>query len=424
MKKILFAIIISFPSVALSQSLSIAELWKRIENTQTYQQEEWKVRKAQEELNQDKINKLPLFYGDANLQRNLIIPTTPVPAIAFDPNAQAGAIVPLQFATKWSSKAGIQLEWNIFNPKNNLNNAQNKLILEKTKLQQQDVLEQLKIDATLTYTSIVLATLQYEKAKQDSATYAEILDVTKNRYELGRVNSGEYLAAQQEMERRNIQLIEAWSVLEEASIELRNSLDIEDIQHITTDIAGILATVENVTFVDNKMKLLGVEEQLTNLQIQQIKKQKLPTLTFNSYLGTQFFNNKLDLYKGSNWFGNSYANIALRIPISDWVWQNPQSKKAEYQLKIDQLKSKEQLLIERTEQGQKEIKINATQHKIERLNKILELAVQHQTEQHKAYLEGRILVTIYNKTVLDVNKAQQDIWQAQYELIKQIIEEL
>src|SRR5690606_23885020 len=131
-------------------------------------------------------NRIPVFYVDANIQRNLIIPTTPVPAIAFDPTAPDGAIIPLKFATKWSSKAGIQLEWNLFDPKRKANEQEQKLNVEKALLQAKEHAQDWQRDAALAYASVVLATQQYELALQDSTTYAEILDVYRARYEAGR----------------------------------------------------------------------------------------------------------------------------------------------------------------------------------------------------------------------------------------------
>src|SRR5690606_7761934 len=68
-----------------------------------------------------------MVYGDANLQRNLIIPTTPVPTIAFDLDAAEGVIIPLKFTTKWSAKVGLQAEWRIFDPKQRLDEKEREL---------------------------------------------------------------------------------------------------------------------------------------------------------------------------------------------------------------------------------------------------------------------------------------------------------
>lgn len=112
MKHIFRIISVLFISInyANGQSLSIKELWAQIDQAANIQGKKLNVDLQKEQLKVRNSERLPVIYGDINLQRNLIIPTTPVPAIAFDPNAPEGAILPLKFSTKWNSKAGVQLE--------------------------------------------------------------------------------------------------------------------------------------------------------------------------------------------------------------------------------------------------------------------------------------------------------------------------
>src|SRR5690606_10869616 len=118
---------------------------------------------------------LPVLYGDANLQNNLIIPTTPVPSIAFDPNASADAITPLRFATRWSSKAGLQLEWQIFDTSRSKEVSIKDHELQIAQIEAEESLHQWRVDATLAYTAVVLAHEQNTQSREDSVLYAQIL---------------------------------------------------------------------------------------------------------------------------------------------------------------------------------------------------------------------------------------------------------
>ena len=77
------------------------------------------VQAAREAIHEARLKKLPEVFGDFNLQKNLIIPTTPVPANAFNPGAPEGEILPLKFTTKHSGNTGINASYDVFNPVKN-----------------------------------------------------------------------------------------------------------------------------------------------------------------------------------------------------------------------------------------------------------------------------------------------------------------
>ena len=114
MKKIFVSLFLCGCSLGFGQDLSLKDA---LFQAKSYKKEQGLLEVQVQEI-QQKINRrkqLPLLTGEANLQRNLIIPVTPVPSIAFDPNAQPGEITPLKFATDWSAKAGLQVSWDVFN---------------------------------------------------------------------------------------------------------------------------------------------------------------------------------------------------------------------------------------------------------------------------------------------------------------------
>lgn len=420
-KYLLLYIIFILPFLGAAQSLSIEELWQKAEWSRTSAEQETKIAIQQREIDIIKANRLPIFYADANLQRNLIIPTTPVPAIAFDPNAQDGAIIPLQFATKWSSKTGVQLEWNFFDPNRKNDITQQEINLKKSEIEKNETLVGWKINATLAYASIVLSTKQLEMARQDSIAYAAILQISKDRYDAGRISSAEYILAQQEMERKRIHIYEAWTVLQEASLELQKYLN-EEISTVNSSINDILTHLAKHHVESFEIQKLLLDNQLSELNITQLKNQRLPSLSLNGYYGYQFFDNRLDITNKDQWYGNSYANIALRIPISDYIWKNSALKKATLESKLSAIQLENKRLEDNIEAKQNERKILSTQQKINRLKEIEKLALQNKTEQFKIYKAGRMLLSDFNEVIIAHNKAQQDIWQSEYDLIGIILE--
>lgn len=421
MRKLTLFILSLIPYVANAQLLSIDQLWMNADQNLIYQQNQLKTKITEQELLELKSNRIPIFYIDANIQRNLIIPTTPVPAIAFDPNAQDGAIIPLKFATKWSSKAGVQVEWNLFDPKRQTEEKQKSLEIQKATIEQQSAAQKWKQDATLAYASIVFATQQYQLTQEDHKLYEEIVVISKDRYEAGRELSSTYIAAQQEIERHQIQLYESLSVLQEANLELGKYTNLDSIQHLTSDFQEIHDRIKNLDNTNYDIQSLEVDKNISALQLAAVKKQLLPSLTLNGYLGQQYFSNELKLARKEEWFGNSFVNLALRLPLSGYFTAQPTLKKIAINSDLIDKQIQELARNEEIIENQNNVKISAAEKKIEAYKKIEALAQQNKAEQYEAYKAGRVLFTMYSDALKGYHKAKQDIWQAQYDLLKLLL---
>lgn len=422
MKKILFTVLIVFPLACAAQSLSIAQLYERLEQDLGYKQDVLQIQIARESYSELRVGRLPVFYVDANLQRNLIIPTTPVPAIAFDPTAPDGAIIPLKFATRWSSKAGIQLEWNLFDPKRRAEEKEQLLNLEKSEIQQLQNAQSWRRDATLAYASIVLATQQYALTLKDSSAYAEILEISRLRYEEGREPAANYIAAQQESERKRMLMHEAWNVLIDADLELRHYIDLTGTESLTTDIDGIIAYIQPQEKVNYELKMLEIDQQITRMHQRSIRRQLLPSLSVNAYLGEQYFSNELNFTLKDQWYGNSFVNLAVRLPLSAYLTAQPTLRKAAYSYELTAIQIEQEQRADQIKKQQSTEKIKHARQKIGSFRHIERLAFQAKDGQHAAYLEGRILLTEYHQSVSAHIKALQDIWQAEYDLIQLLME--
>lgn len=410
------------PFLTVGQTLTIQDLWNQSDKDLILQQRQFEIEVKQAELNELKSSRIPVFYIDANLQRNLIIPTTPVPAIAFDPSAQEGAVIPLKFATKWSSKAGLQLEWDIFDPNRNLEEQQRALAIEKTNLNQKAARQDWKKQATLAYASVVLATQQYSLAQQDSMHYESILKISKSRYEAGRENNINYRSAQQEFESKRIQLSESWAVLMDADLELRKYVDLDSTLYLSSSIDNIISILGDYSNQNYNLSNLQIDLKSYTLQHKAIKKQLYPTLKVNAYLGQQYFSNEFRLDRGSEWYGNSFVNLAMRIPLSSYFTTKPTLNKILWQANAADLQIQQEKKIDYIKTQQRQVKINSAKYKLERLNAILDLSRSAKDTQDTLYLEGRTLLTDLNQSIIQVNQAQRAVWQQSFELIQLMME--
>lgn len=422
MIRLLYTYLLLTPLLTVGQSLTIQDIWSQSDKDLILQQRRLEMKVKQEELKELKASRIPVFYVDANLQRNLIIPTTPVPAIAFDPSAKDGAVIPLKFATKWSSKAGVQLEWGIFDPLRSLEDQQKALAIEKANLNIETYRQDWKKEATLAYASVVLATEQYTLARQDSIHYDKICKISKSRYDEGRDNLISYLSAQQEFERKRIQQREAWAVLVDADLELRKYVDLDSTQYLTSNIEDIISNLRAYNSQNYNLSSLQIDLKDYTLQQQAVKKQLYPSLKVNAYLGEQYFSNEFRLDRGTEWYGNSYVNLAMRIPLSSFLTAKPTLNKISWQSNSTALLIQQEQKNDHIRSQQKQAKIKACQQKLEHLHVILDLSKSSNQSQEALYHEGRALLSDLNQSIIQVNQAQRAVWQQSFELIKLMLE--
>lgn len=424
MNRIILPILIILTGISISnaQELSIQELWNEVDKTYSIQEKRLNREVQEEQLRIRKSERIPVIYGDVNLQRNLIIPTTPVPAIAFDPKADEGAILPLKFSTKWNSKAGIQLEWDLFNPTKRSQRKEDQINLEKAKVSELQAKQEWKIDATLAYASIVLATEQYKAALADSILYAEINNINKDRYEAGRLSSSEYIVSQQELLRKRINIHESWSILEEANLELGRYYPLERISVLKNNIEEIVSLTDSIEEENFDQQLISLDEQLAQIQLQGIKRQALPSLSFNAYYGGQYFSNSFNIVNKNFWYGYSYANLGLKIPISAYFTNSASIRQVALNEKIFRNQLEETKDSDAIDLKQKSSKIISQNKRIKSLEEIKDLAAQNKAEKLESYEAGRILLTEFNKANSEYLKSCQDLWQAKYDLLKITIE--
>lgn len=404
-----------------AQTLSIQQLHEQVLQNQHIQQQVLQAQIAEANYKETLVKRFPVFYADANVQRNLIIPSTPVPAIAFDPTAPSGAILPLKFATKWSAKAGLQLEWQLFDPKRKYEETEQSLQVEKANLKKLESIQNWLHDATLAYASVVLATKQYEMARQDSVNYATILETVRTRFEEGREPHSSYLQAQQEMERKRMQLHEAWAVLLDADYELGLYVDLSSTKQLTSDITNIVSFIEPQQDEQYAYSLALIDERISQNQLKTLRSQLLPSLSMNAYLGEQYFGNQFKITQRDQWYGNSFVNLALRIPLSAYFVAPISLKKATLSLDQQRLRTAEIQKEDATKDKQKAAKVYAARQKVASMKQIEQLAQALSKEKEAEFKEGRVLLSDYHQSLAAVFRANQDLWQAEYDLIRAII---
>lgn len=415
---------ISYISLLVCAQLNAQELSldKALElaNNPEYKQAELEVLKQEINLKIQKNKRLPLIYGDANVQRNLIVPVTPVPAIAFNPNAEPGEITPLKFATDWSAKVGLQLSLDLFNSQNQLNIKQAENQNKKAEIDKKQSAEDFKKLIIDLYAQAYLAQQQFEVSVLNESNFRETLQIIIKRNEAGRVSDLEKNAALQKAYELQLTVDESELVLQNKYLQLANYFDVTAFDFISTSIDDIIQ--QNLTIADYEIEQLKLEIDAKEIEIQNNKLTSIPKLTFNAFYGGQFYDNQLKITNSDNWFGNSYVNLALRIPITENIEKRLKAKQFDFDKEIIQskLETLEREKLNSDKQKQNDLLILS--QKIQAYKQIVSLA-ESNVKIVKAQVDaGTVLISEYNKELENLFTQNQKLWQTSYDLLKKRLE--
>ena len=407
--------------IAYPQGLSIDSLWLQASSYEKLRQANTNVSLANLNIKAEQLGRLPLIYGEANLQRNLITPSTPVPAIAFNPNAAPGEILPLKFATDWSAKAGVQFSMDIFNPQQKLALKTAELERKAAMLDYDQTLQDWKKQVTSAYAKVVISSKQYLESVADSVRYAEIVDITQARQNAGRTTLIELNKAKQELIKRQTQLHEAFRVLEVANIELSKYADTRGFTQLSSSIPDIVtrlkADARNI-----QLENIQIEQQKIGVQLQSLKKEGLPTLSLNAFYGSQFYNNSFSLWNNNNWFGNSYVNVGVRLPISETIDRALKKKQLGLQNQLLISQYREEAAMEAANQQQQMLNIIHAEKALEHAVAIQRLSNENIRLAQKQYKSGKILLSELNQELSTHFKNMQNVWQAEYDHLLAVLE--
>ena len=347
-----------------------------------------------------RLKRMPLVYGDANLQRNLIIPVTPVPANAFDPSAPEGELLPLRFTTRWTSNAGINGSFDLFNPQKKGAVQEAKIQEELTRLENATTANDVAYEAGMAYLSALIAAEQLRLAIVDTVTQSHVLTMSQEQFDEGRlllsalnqVKADRNNALNNLEETRQIygdskaQLLYALGYAPEEDVEIELMDNLEGLfQMYQTDLqADTLSSIAYSWFLQN--------QALLTAQIQTERAGYLPTLGLNAYYGANYFDNSFNLLKSANWNGNSFINLGLRLPISEGFERQKRISRLRLQQQADELRYEDERNKSRLDFLAAEREAIRYQKNFARAKENFLLAEQNLRLAEEQFASGRLLI--------------------------------
>ena len=330
MQKIIFISILFFSASTFAQEADMLFTLEEtinyaIEHSPTLNIEKIKLEEANILIKESRLQYIPDIYLTGDIRRNLIIPATPVPAYVFNPSAQEDELMYLKFNTSWNSSAGVNLNYDLFNPEKTHRVAEQQHQFKIQELDSKISQENLREKVALAYAECVIANEQQQLLKGDTAYYASLLNNATNLYLKEQISLSQTNDAPSAFNKSLADYMEAEKIVIDRKAELLYLIGLE----VTSDNIETLTLQEDIQTLLQKIKQISQsdyynleearQQQVVDLASLRIKSASLkyaPTLSLNGYYGTNYYNNELSLFNNNNWRGNSYIGLSLRVPIT------------------------------------------------------------------------------------------------------------
>jgi outer membrane protein len=299
-----------------------------LENNINLKNSQESVAAAEARVKEIKGMGLPQLDASGTIIDNYIIPTSFIPAIIFDPNAEPDELIGVKFGTQYSGNASINLQQMIFNGSYIVGLKASRTYTELSRKDliktQTDVVEAIK----KAYYAVLVNSERTELVDKNFQRLDSLLKQTKALYENG-------FAEKIDVNRVQVQYNNIANLRNNATIGLEVSYNILKFQmglpisepvSLTDELETLSFQVLEDDFkkdfqYSNRIEynLLQVNKSLVEFDIKNTKAQYLPNLNlFGSYgasYGTATFENMFQF--GANWRTLGSVGLSASIPIFD-----------------------------------------------------------------------------------------------------------
>lgn len=405
------------PSMPASLSLQQALQLSATQNLEQ-RQRQLTALQAADKLDEQRNKRLPQLSANAEVRRNLVIPTSLLPAGIIPGSTD---FTPIRFGNNWGNSAGVTLEQTIFDPAQRAQRQQETLSLQEQQLQ----VSVGNMDLALSVEKAYYQALAYGEAlalaEGDVARSQQTLQVTQARIEAGSLLPSEGNQARIRAQNSLLGKQEAAANLRDAQRQLCLLLGLAPSTDysLSDSLPGLLQAEQpaNDTGSDHRLLALKVQQGLQQAQDERLR--LLPSLRLNAYYGGNNFSQRFEPFSASAWYGNSYVALKLQIPLSEALTGGYRPRLRQYK----QLAESRRLALLAFEQQRRyqqdkaadRIALAAEKVAIKQANKAL--ALQQYQEEAARYAQGRILPSQLLDGEQQLRQAQYELLQAQYELL-------
>jgi outer membrane protein TolC len=285
---------------------------------------------------------LPQVSAKGEFMNYIDIPTSVLPANAFNPMAPEGELVGLQFGTKYSTTGSVSVSQLIFSGNYLVGlqavKASSQIYSQMTQKNEIDV----KFNVAEAYYTVLI--LEKNKSILDSTLISmdELLTLTKklvaeevmvrtNAYQLElsvlqMQNAIQSISSQQELAKNLLKFQMGFP--QEETIEV-----VGDIDNVSNSDAGAVSVESNIDY-----KILNTQLSLNELSLKNTKANYLPNLAAFFNFQKQALRNEFDFFEGGKeWYPTTLWGLTLNIPIFSSGERMAQVKQATLEVEKSEL---------------------------------------------------------------------------------------
>lgn len=306
-------------------------------------------------IKQIKAKNLPQIALAYDYLYNPIIRTNIVPVGQFSP-IPTDETRAIKFGTTFNQMAGLQVMQPIFEAsiRSKIKDSQLQYRIKKDQVNTAN--EELTYEVAKTFVSILTKQEQLKIVKLDTLRTSNTLKIAKNKFSDGNILKMDFNKAKINHNNSVFAFKELISdlITEKIYLAFLTNLQAEAIEIVDID---SVFTEQNLNFFSqsketktlSKINELDSRISLVQQQIKGEKAKYLPKLSLNGYLGADQFSNDLQPFESNTWFGNSFVELALRLPIT--IGENKSNKISQFQSQITSLNFQKEEEVKVTEKN-------------------------------------------------------------------------
>ncbi len=385
------------------------------------------VKIASEQLSADNTTKIPEIYSTISLQRNLIIPSTPVPLAVIQGAGNSSDLTFIKFGTDWQSGIGLNLNYDIFNPDRRqqlINSESNSKIAT---LDYKAKKSSLKTSVFKAYAEAVLAEQQLRYAVDDTLLSFNELQVAINRAKQGRITEQDLNSAKLQRNKSLSSYSQALNISRQARIELAYQMGMnpekEALPEASDSLGLLLKKIDgsmdaplDPTASIGYLKLLTRSEQ-DSLLLNNTRRKILPTVSLNAAYGTNYYENTLALFNTNYWYGNSFVGLSVNIPLTRDISSYHLTEADKLQLDRNRYNMQDYLNRKKADIEKTLSDINHNLQEMNKNDRDMELARQNLAAARSLFIEGRSLPSDLQQAQYAYGTSRVDYLQSVYNYI-------
>lgn len=338
------------PAISLKESIEYA-----LENNALVKNAQLAIAASKATVGETTAQGLPQISGNVDINKSLIVPSQPFPAIFFDPEAKEGEFIPVQFSPEYSGNLGVTVNQMIFNGSYfvGLQAAKTyRQLAEFDKIKTElDVIENVK----KAYYSVLVSQEREALVQANLSRLDTLLKETRVMFETGFSEKIDVSRIQVQHNNVKTELDRAKSATEISLdlLKLQMGMDVRQPLVLAESIAELEVVVEADPLANESgMRRIELDQLQTNLDLARLDlknntAQYLPRIDASLSYTRMGFGGSLKEIFNSEWYPGSILGVSLEIPIFDGLAKSYRIQQNRVQIKQfqNQLYDQEQRII-------------------------------------------------------------------------------